>query len=84
MTKHARNLAAARDGYAGAEFNHEAHGMITSELHAAFCTGQHMRDTGRTEPTECRPGRGDRVHCNGLLFKLDWRTVRHPTITREA
>jgi hypothetical protein len=71
--------AAAQAAYEGAEFR----GLYTSPLHAAHCIGEHFQATGRTAPRDVRPSRGDLMHANDMLFRFDWRNVKHPTITRE-
>ena len=76
--------AAASDGYAGAEYNPLRHGLLTSSVHAAFCLGRHLHETGRSAPRDVRPGRGDLMHANDMLWRLDWSSVKFPTITREA
>lgn len=83
INRHLQHAQAAADGYSGAAYNPAAHGMLTSSLHAAYCVGEFFRATGRTAPAEVRPGRGDLMHCNGMLFRLNWCHVRHPTISRE-
>lgn len=83
--KHASTLRAALDGFEGQEFDHARHGLFTSTHHAAFCLGQFLRDTGRTAPRGVRPGRGDLMHGNDCLWRLNWAvSVKHPTITRES
>lgn len=84
MKRHDDTLQAALDGYAGAPYDYTKHGMHTSTNHAAFCLGQHLQATGRTAPRAVRRGRGDLMHCNDMLFRLNWANVRHPTITRES
>lgn len=69
----------ARAAYRGAEFS----GLFTSTMHAAHCIGEHFQATGRPEPRDVRPSRGDTMHASDMLFRLDWRSVKHPTITRE-
>lgn len=71
--------AQALAGYSGAEFS----GLCTSPMHAAHCLGEHFKVTGRPAPRDVRPSRGDTMHASDMLFRLDWRHVKHPTITRE-
>ena len=74
-------LQSAIDGFSGKPFS----GLFTSTMHAAHCIGAHMRSTGRSMPRDVRPGRGDAMHCNDMLFRLNWRSsVEFPTITREG
>lgn len=82
--KHADTLRAAQDGFKGQEFDQARHGMFTSSMHAAFCLGRHLRDTGRSAPRGVRPGRGDLMHANEIVWRLNWASVQHPTITRET
>lgn len=74
----------ARDGFHGVPFDHQKHGMLTSPAHAAYCLGEHLRQIGGAEPTGVRPGRGDLMHANGILWRLNWTHVRHPVVTIEA
>lgn len=69
----------ALDAYYGGKFD----GLLTSDMHAAHCLGQHLRDTGRPEPRDVRPGRGDLFHANDMVWRFNWSHVRFPTITRE-
>lgn len=68
----------AKAAYKGAAFN----GLYTSSMHAAHCIGEHMQATGRPEPTDVRPGRGDTIHVRDMTFRLDWRNVKFPSIER--
>lgn len=70
--------AQALRGFAGEPFD----GLYTSPMHAAHCVGQWLQETGRPTPTDCRPGRGDTFNVRDMLLRLDWRNVKHPTITR--
>jgi hypothetical protein len=78
-----RTLQCAVDGFQGVPYDARAHGLLTSTNHAAYCVGEWMRESGRTMPQEVRPSRGDTMHVNGMLVRLDWRNVKFPTITRE-
>lgn len=75
----AEYTAQALAGFNGAEFV----GLYTSSMHAAHCLGEHFQATGRPAPRDVRPSLGDTMHASDMLFRLDWRNVKHPTITRE-
>lgn len=75
----AEYTAEAQRGFDDMEFV----GLWTSAMHACWCIGNHLRDTGRPAPRDVRPGRGDLVHANDMLFRLDWRNVKYPNIYRE-
>jgi hypothetical protein len=72
--------AIAKRGYLNQEFI----GLYTSAMHAAFCIGRHLAETGRTAPHDVWPGRGDLIHANGMLWRLNWTSIKHPTISRES
>ena len=75
----AKYTAQALAGFNGAEFS----GLYTSSMHAAHCLGEHFQATGRPAPRDVRPSRGDTMHASDMLFRFDWRSVKHPAITRE-
>lgn len=75
-------LQAAADGFSGIDHDCARHGMLTSARHACFVVGQHLRAVGFDRPFDCRPGRGDLVHCSGMLWRINWAHVRHPSVVR--
>jgi len=81
--KHEETTQAARDGFEMVPYDAARHGLLTSPKHAAYCVGRWLRESGRAAPSEVRPSRGDLMHCNGMLVRLQWSDVRFPIISRE-
>ncbi len=46
--------------------------LKTSNADSAWQIGAWMAASGRTEPHDCRPSRGDTFHINGMKVKLVW------------
>jgi hypothetical protein len=63
---------AARAGFSGATYDPRQHGMQTSDCHAAFIVGQRIRFLAGSLPTGVRKGRGDTVHANGHLWRVNF------------
>jgi hypothetical protein len=57
--------------------------LFSSPCHIAHAFGEYMKATGREKPADVRMGRGYKIRCRDLVFKVTWPQRKAIAFERE-